>query len=96
MYVITTRARAISPEAAQEMCRTYSHFLRMHQEPGFLYGACAINVDDPADLFFFSRWGTREAAQRWFESEGFRRVVDKDARLRATPIQFEVFEICGE
>lgn len=96
MHILVSRARAVSPEAAREACRVFGHLLSLHQEPGFVYGACTISVNDPQQLLFYSRWGNLAALQGWLSSEEYRQTLVQAIPRLVSPPHDEVFEICGE
>ena len=96
MHVYCLRSRARSPEAAQEVCRAFGHVLALHQEAGFAYGACMINVDDPCDLLVLTRWSNQAAAEHWYSSDGYVLAVAQVRSLLVESPHMEVFEICSE
>lgn len=96
MYVVTLRVRAKSPEAAQEICRRFSHLLQLHQEPAFAGGFCAISVADPCQVQIEERWGTRSALAHWRQSPQRQQAVSEMTRLAVAPPEMEEAVIWGQ
>lgn len=96
MHFYCLRSRAHSPEAAREVCRAFGHVIALHQEAGFAYGACMINVVDPHDVLVITRWSNLAAAEHWYRSNGYLQAITQVQSLLVGPPTVEVFEICSE
>ncbi len=65
MYLFLFRVRAKSPDDAPRICGVFEHALSLFQEPGWIGGACVVNVDDPRDILIYEQWGSLAALQAW-------------------------------
>ncbi len=96
MHVYCLRSRARSPEAAREVCRAFGHVIALHQEAGFAYGACMINVDDPDDVLVLTRWSNLAAAEHWYRSDRYSQAITQVQPFLVALPTIEMFEICSE
>lgn len=75
MYVYTYAGRAHSPEAAQKICFLFGHQFSMLQAPGYRRGVCAIDTEDPLQIFVHQHWGSLAALHAWLDSAEHKNAI---------------------
>lgn len=68
MYLFLFHVRAKSADAVPNICRVFDHALDLFQQPGWLGGACVVNLDDPRDVLIYEQWGNPAGLEAWLTS----------------------------
>lgn len=69
VYLFLFRVRARSDDMVPTICHVFEHTLSLFQEPGWISGACVLNLADPRDVLIYEIWGSLPALRAWIASE---------------------------
>lgn len=95
MLIVTGVIRSAPEQAEHLLAAALAHVHRSRSEPGCIEHRVHRDCEDPARLFFFERWASREALQAHFDQEGskaFMREMRALASERDGPHVWEVRE----
>ncbi len=90
-YLYLYRVRAVSPQSVQRICEIFFHTLTLFQEPGWLGGACVVNLSDACDVMIYERWGNLASLRALLESDARRQAHRALEPFVAGPAKEETF-----
>lgn len=96
MYIYAYFGRARSAEDAQQICAIFGRLSssQLAREPGYRRGECAVDLNEPRQVFIHEHWGSLPATQSWLASGAHRTAIEQAKQyLEGENFETHVYEV---